>query len=58
MNRIYYRGYRLTQAPGGYWNVERRITVSWTGVTKYSWVWSYDSIEECKAMIDYHLGVK
>lgn len=59
MKRVYYRGYRITRNSGSnLYNVEQRITVSWTGTTRYIWIWSYESLEAAKQAIDYHLGVK
>lgn len=57
MNRVYYRGYRITKTPAGLYNVERRVIVSWTGTNRYIWIWSYESLKAAKAAIDYHLGV-
>lgn len=60
MERVYYRGYRITRnSPDAMlYNVEQRITVSWTGATRYIWIWSYESLEAAKTAIDYHLGVQ
>lgn len=54
---LYYRGYRIIRVQAGYYNIERRLAVSWTGATRYVWVWSYETLKECKAAINNHLGV-